>query len=494
MYKYSILFKNVSLNFITNGFILVLSIISIPIYIKYLGYDEFGLYLLFNIFVGYANYANNGSLTALIRYLVSKEKNKPELISSGILINLILGIIVPFILIVFGYLFINSTKSFNPDLNEIYKLSLYISSFSIPLLYLGDVFWTYPVALQKFELSNIKDLIIGGLQIIGGIFVVFLGGNVITLQIYRFFIHIFYFLFFLILYKFYFKQNFGQIKLNIVKRLINFAKFKFVSDLSGQFIFQSDKLLFSLVNPISYLPFYAVPVSIIQRLSFLISNITPAIYPFLINLNLFKNIKKYYLELNKGINIINISIFMFIYFNAKEILEFFVGNDFAEQSFLIMRIITISYLIFNFVSIPTIMFESIGKPKIPSLFSVTTAIILLFFYFIFVPINKIFGVAISSVLSAFIMVPIFLIYTYIKFLLFNIIYPLTLSILINKILLLLSIHLFDKTFQFLNLLLNFVITLILYICILLITKIISKHEIINIIINFKSVFKLNMKS
>ena len=486
MSKYNILIKNISLNFITNGLILILSVISVPIFINKLGYEQFGLYLLFNIFIGYANYINNGTLTALTKYLVLFKKNKSDFISSGLVVNSILGVIIPFLYIFFGFIFMIATKNISQKLFEIYQTSLILSAISIPFLYLGDVFWTYPFSLQKFEVSNIKDLITGGLQIIGGLVIVLTGGNVISLQIFRIFIHLLYMLFFLAIYYKYFEQRIEKISVEAIHKIINYAKFKFITDLSGQFIFQSDKLIFSFANPISYLPYYAVPVSVIQRLSFFISNFVSAIFPFLINIreSMTINIKKYYLKINKGLNVLNILILIFVFINAKEIMNLLVGEVFAIQTYLIMRIISISYLIFNFAAIPTIMFESVEKPKIPSIFSLSTSILLSILYIIFVPLNNIYGVPFSLLLSSLIMVPLFLIFTYksfnlfsIKNLMINIIYPLLIVTIINT-LLHFAVH--QTTIRLVllaNLFLVFLISLILNLFAFYIFGIVNKSDI-----------------
>src|SRR3989344_9202513 len=417
MKKFSpfVLLKNISINYLTQIFLLLLSLISIPIFINKLGFEQYGLFILINTFLNYINVINSGINTALIKYLTEATSfnNKniiSDYISSGLFINILLGIIEGVLLIIGSIFFIRISNNFNLNLINIYYHSIYICALILLIYSVGDTFWTQLIAIQKFEYANIKELLIGGIQLLGGIVLIYNNGSILSLFYLKLIITLLYLSIFYIISKKILSFKFSFVLKKNLIILFKFGIFKTLFEITNQFIFNLDKLFLSIYFPISQLPYYSIPLSIVQRVTFITMNFTPPTFPMLVQLRVGYNLekaKKGYLYISKALNILIIFFFTFICFNSKKILTILINNDFANKSNLILSIISLAYLIFSFAALPTVYFESKGKPLIPFVFSILTLLIQIpLFIFLILSLAGI-GTSISLLISAFIIVSIF---------------------------------------------------------------------------------------
>src|SRR5581483_2966925 len=65
----------------------------------------------------------------------------------------------------------------------------------------------------------------------------------------------------------------------ILKKLLNFGGFKFISNIAGQIIFQLDRFLIGAFLPIAVVTFYVSPLLLVQKGFSAMLNITNAVFP-----------------------------------------------------------------------------------------------------------------------------------------------------------------------------------------------------------------------
>ena len=158
------LLKNSSINLLGYCYLLVLSFFSVPIFLKSLGTNLFGVYLIYAGMVPLVSTLNLGLTTALVRYLslptISK-KQKTHYWQTCFWQFIILSIIVFFISLVLNIFVISKLNitSFLP------RTSMLISSFLISLIifvnHLNQPLMTLPQVDQKFIFYNLRTLIVG---------------------------------------------------------------------------------------------------------------------------------------------------------------------------------------------------------------------------------------------------------------------------------------------------------------------------------------------
>lgn len=421
-YLTRIFLRNVVINWITQALVFISAIVSVPYLISNLGLGQYGLLVITTTLIGYASIFISPITEAMIKYgaqFTAKRQKKlfSDYLSTTFFISIFIAIATVVIFFYAGSIFMNlavSADNLLPIFNNIRPWMLIYLFFLI----IGNSLWTTPVALQKFELANIKEVYLGIVLPLGSLTITIFGGQLVEI-FYFYAIISFMFAITFILINFFLTNSFiyPSLSYSAFSALIKFSISKLISQINGQITFHSDKMLLGYFFPISLLPYYSVPLSLVQRALFFSMNIVPTAFPYFSHFAARfgkDKLSQQFMLITKGVNIIIIFLFLYIFFFAEELLSLWLGNEFATQSAVFLRFLSLAYLIYSFAAIPSVMLEATGKVQIPAFFSTISSLTQIILFFILIPRYQAQGAVMALLLNASFQVPIFLFYTLTK--------------------------------------------------------------------------------
>jgi len=371
--------KNSAFNSLAWIFQVLFHIAIIPLIINNIGMEEFGLYSISLIFVGYFS-LTVGLNHAVIKY-ISEYYEKDDLksveaiINNSLLINLFISIIGMLLIVIF---------SKNCALN-IFKIpeKLYfdaiiifkITGFGFVSTTLNLFYLSIFKALQRYDVIGITIFFMSIVHFLIDFVIIMLLGNIellvlalvgvqsLSCMIYHMRlkriiqgVHI---------YPKYEKKYFTNI--------LHFSTFSFTASLAARLCFNLDRLFIGIILGTQAVGGYFTAQAPLQKMNNLGNKVLEIFFPYtsqMLALNNMKSIKRVYIKVSKYILFISISIFIPIIICSYEILSFWINEEVARNISLITSILATSFFI-NFQGIlPSTVNLGVGRPKINWTFSV----------------------------------------------------------------------------------------------------------------------------
>ena len=418
------LVKNTSFNLIGYVYLTIAAFISIPILLRNMGQELYGVYLLFSGIIPLMATLDFGLGQATIRYLSLPQNNNKK--RSGIWQTsftsfFLVGLLVALISFIFFSFFAPRLTAFGSlPLFQFLPLSLAISLILL-FNHLNISLMTLIQSNQRFDLYNLRVLIVGtGNTLLVALISTFTS-NLIIIFFSLFFCHFLTFLIFLRYTCRHFSFTLPRPTLNKIhfKKLFSFGLRQFVGNLASQINTQASKYILGLSLTVSVVPIFSIPQNVIVKGAGVISQLTLSFFPLsasLLTKEKIKKLSRLVINLEILIFLVGILQVIFIHTLGDDVLRIWLNNPgFVNQAYPVLKILSWYFLITTITPIPTAVFDSINRPQIPSFFAVFTTIITLSSMFYLVPRFGTLGAAYAYVFAAAITVPLFLIVFYYSF-------------------------------------------------------------------------------
>jgi O-antigen/teichoic acid export membrane protein len=418
------LIKNSVFNLGGYFYLLLASFFSISIILGNLGRDMFGVYIFLASFISMSAVFDFGISTAVVRKL-SLPTISPEgkvsvwktSFSLFLLISTCLSLIVMGILI-----FVTRALPMFKLLDQTtINWSIITLTVIVFINQINNHFLSLPQAEQRFDVFNSKTFLVGTANTVLSAIASGVYHNIAIIFLIQLVFHLAT-LIYMIVYalKIFPGEKFlPKYEKKEVKDLVGFGLKNFVGTLANQVDLQiSTYALGSLSTPTSISAFN-IPQNIVLKSAGIVSQISQVVFPLSSSL-----LEKSRIEKLKKM-VLNIEGLTFIGGILAIVLSYTVGNDFllwwlkdpvvVSFAFPILKILSIYFLINALTPIATVIIQSIGKPQIASFFAVLTTLVDAVGMFALIPRFGALGAAYSTLLSAIITVPPFLIVTWIMF-------------------------------------------------------------------------------
>lgn len=332
--------KNVIANFIGRGWQIVLSVAVVPIYIKLIGYESYGLIGIFTTLLAICTLLDFGLIGALGREF-SKLKNSSnnrenllDILKTVEVIYFIISLTACLAIICLSYpiaFYWIQTSLYSPDeLQKSINLMALAVGFQLPInLYISGL-----MGLENQVLSNILSVITTTLRIFSTIltlwlidasidtfFLLQMVGSIFQLVIYK-----------IALRKIIKQKNSlydGKLDLNKLKNLWSYSKNLGLVSILLSLLSQIDKILLSKILPLKIFGFYVIANSIVQLIYFFPAPIAEAASPRLTQYvadNNYSSVRELFLKTSSLIAGITFPITTTLIFFSKEILELWLHD------------------------------------------------------------------------------------------------------------------------------------------------------------------------
>lgn len=372
------LFKNSIFNFSAYIINLLINLISIPIFAKYLGEANFGLYFLFIGLIGYYSAFDFGLIQGIIKFVseyftLNDNEGLNRVLTAAFIINLILGSFV-FILIYFGKYKIIKILNVPYDLYNDAVFVLYLVAFAFVLNGFYSVIISSFQAIMKYNLSSKLNIFFSTFYNSSAIIILLSGFGLKELFISYNLVLILITIYALII----FNKNFPYFSLNIKnfnntsKKIMNFSLYVFLSKISNQINTNFLQFLISAFHSPSQVPYFMVPLKIVNLIQGALANLSSVAFPFTGNLFANKEIEKIQnliIESTRLVLIYALPIYLYLIMFSYDILGIWLGISIAQKSWFVLSAIAIAYFFHGITITPTNILLGMGYSKIIGIWS-----------------------------------------------------------------------------------------------------------------------------
>lgn len=364
--------RNTLLNLIGQAAPLLVGILTIPYVVHGLGTERFGILSLAWVILGYFAIFDLGLGRATTKFVAEalgkgEEEAVPRLIWTSVTVQLIMGVVGGLVLFYISPLLVEHVLNIPQDLVGEALSTFYLLAFSVPVVLISSSFRGGLEAAQRFDLINAVQIPTSSLTYLLPFIGILLGFELPGIVILILLVRLGVLASFVVLnihltpeLKRY-SVSFGHIH-----RLFSFGGWVMVSSIAGPILQYFDRFIIGSLLTMSAVAYYTVPQDILIRLWIISGSLAMTLFPAFSALGVehIEKIKKYFVYASKYTLLILGPIILFLIVFANDILEFWLGNDFAQNSTLPLQILAIGILIGSISQHCFSIFQGIGRPDI----------------------------------------------------------------------------------------------------------------------------------
>jgi O-antigen/teichoic acid export membrane protein len=372
-----LIFMNTIWNILGNVLPLIIAFISIPLLIKSLGIDRFGILSLAWVVIGYFGLFDLGLGRALTK-MVSAELGSgtteriPSLVWTTLLIMLFLGIVGAVILASISSLLTYDILRIPPALRVETFQSLILLAVSVPIVIITSGFKGVLEAKQCFGIANAIRVPLSILMYAGPLFVIPFSQQLqpviavlLAVRIIGLLAHLK-----LCLYVLPELRKNIFVKLDIIKPLFKLGGWMTVSNIVGPLMVYGDRLLISGIISVSLIAYYTTPCEVVSKVLIIPSALVGVLFPAFCAS--YKSDRCHAVMLwDRSIKYIFIILFpitLLIIAFSYEGLTLWLGQEFSFNAFHILRWLAFGVYVNSFSQLPFTLIQGAGRPDITAKF------------------------------------------------------------------------------------------------------------------------------
>ena len=356
---------------------LLVGVVTIPLVVRGLGTERYGLLSLAWVVLGYFTIFDLGLGRATTKF-VSEALSKgeadqvPQIVWTAATFQAILGLFGGLVLFGITDVLIEDILNIPPELMGEAKDTLYLLALSVPLVLLSISFGGVLEAAQRFDLMNLvrmpSSILTFILPLVGlymglglpGIVVLILLARLGTLAVFIFF---------------------GlRIVPEMKKYSISFARFYhlfsyggwvMITSIVGPILVYLDRFLIGSLITIAAVTYYTAPYEAVTRISIISLSLSATLFPAFSAMEGVRDRQKIGLVFARSIKYVLLicgTIVALVIVFAKEILQIWLGTDFVIESTLSMQVLALGVLINSLAHTPFSLLQGVGRPDLPAKF------------------------------------------------------------------------------------------------------------------------------
>jgi len=368
-----LLAKNSVYNLIGQILPMFVGVVTIPYVVKGLGANGYGILSIAFLVLGYFSIFDLGLSRATVKFvaqnLTPENGHKvPGLVWTSLALLIGLGCLIGIAGAAFVPLAIHRFLKMPPSFVSEARASLYVMCASMPVMLGNDALRGVLEATQRFDLVNYVKVpgsicfyLFAALAIPFGVKV---SGIVFILVMVRLLSAIAY----LILCCRAIpglRSNF-KISRDAIRPLASFGGWIMVSNITGPIGGNLERFLIASVVSVGALTYYSVPFDLVGKIAIFPASLAPALFPYFsfhggrggneVSDVTTRSIR-YLLLLMTPVT----ALFLFF---ARDILQLWMGAQFADQSYVVMKLVAVLFFFNCFAYIPYTSVQALGRPEL----------------------------------------------------------------------------------------------------------------------------------
>lgn len=412
------LVANTAANLGGQTLILLLVFCATPYIIHHFGPELYGAFVLLLTSVELFSVIDLGINPSVIKYVAEmlpqgRLEDINRYIGTALTLFLIAGAAIAVGLAFSAGWIVQHVLHVAPELHRTVAVGFWIAGLTFLVRFAGQAFSAIPIATQRFDIANTVTVIAESFRLVGSVLLVSWG----------------YLLEGVLLVTLVAALASGAANLLIARRLISglswrprfssrhfreivhFSKFVVIANLSGQVVHSLDKMLVGYFLPVASVAFYAVPYALSQRLWALVGNVTSVVFPAASTLSgEVSGQKRHELYLRSSKIVAAAAGFpaAALWLLSEDLLRYWISPEFAQEGALVLRLLSLGFLVNCLGHVPYVMVQAIGRPEVTARFSGLNGLFNLVLFLALIPPFGIVGAASGFLGAQMIVIPWFI--------------------------------------------------------------------------------------
>ena len=374
----------------------VVFFLLIPYLVNNIGEEAFGIFSLITVVSGYVSFLNFGFGQAITKHVATYHaQNLHTELNKTLFVSLLFFLLIGFIGCLFIYLLseyaVNQVFNISLVLRESAIISFKVASLGFLLNMLIECLRGLSIGLNNFFIPNLCKsirIILSSLLMVYAVFQygslhAIVIGNIIG-QFIAFLINIF-------LTLRLFRPLSISFDLDIFKKMIRYSKYVFGAKVLNFISSETGIIILGIVGSAIEITYFVIPKRLISRMLEVFSRYFEMLFPissYLKEKNQNEKLINIYIDLVKFQILITIPIIIIIIFQGNWMLSYWINNDFADKSFIILIILCLNGLISLSTNLPGYYAMGLGYPEYTTRFSFYRFLIIVICIY---PLTKFYG-------------------------------------------------------------------------------------------------------
>jgi len=371
--------RNTLLNLIGQAIPLLVGVLTIPYVVHGLGTDRFGLLSLAWVVLGYFTIFDLGLGRATTKYVAEAlgrgEKDQvPQIVWTAVAFQLVLGLIGAVVLFGITDLLVEHVLNIPPQLIGEANDTFHLIALSVPLVLVSSSFRGAIEAAQRFDLVNAVTIPSSTLTFLLPVVGLYLGfglpGIVALIVLARFGTLI---AFMVINFRIVPQMRKFSGTPALFSKLFAFGGWITITSIVGPVLVYLDRFLIGSLLTMAAVAYYSAPYEMVTRISIITASLTLTLFPAFSALEGAKDRQRvgtFFARSIKYVLITSGPIVVLVVVYSKEILQIWLGGDFAAESTAAMQILALGVLINSLAHTPFALLQGTGRPDLPAKFHV----------------------------------------------------------------------------------------------------------------------------
>lgn len=365
--------RNILLNLLCQGLPLVLAVFTIPILIKGLGIERFGVLTLAWMVIGYFTLLDLGLGRALTKLVAEKlgscqKEDVPALIWSGFFLILILGLVGALIVVLLSPFLVHRLLKIPTVLQPETLRAFYLLALCTPIIVITIGFRGILEAAQCFPFINFVRISVGAATFLSPLavlpfsnslfpIVAILGGfRLLACLAYSLYcLHIFHAL-----------RHGITIQRALMKPLLSFGGWVTVSNIISPLMVYLDRFVIATLVSMAAVAYYATPYEVVTKLVLIPNAIVQVLFPNFAS-SFAKDSSHTAVLYARGVKFIFLTLFpitLVILTLGHDGLAYWLGIEFAKQSTRVLQLLALGVFFNSHARIPSALIQSLGRPDL----------------------------------------------------------------------------------------------------------------------------------
>jgi O-antigen/teichoic acid export membrane protein len=365
--------SNTLLNLIGQAVPLLVAVVTMPLIVRGMGMDRFGLLTLAWAVLGYFTIFDLGLGRATTKYVAEalgkgEETQITKIIWTAVTVQAIMGILGAIALLGITEVLVERVLNIPPELLGEARSAFHLLALSIPVVLIASSFSGVLEAAQRFDLINtikVPTSILLCILPLVGLSLGFVLPGIVAL---------------IVLARLGSLVGFVLMDLRIVPglgvyscssahfpRLISFGGWVMISNLIIPLFGYLDRFLIGSLLTMSAVAFYTVPYDVVTRLLIIPGSLAAVLFPAFSNMTACKDRKKINMVTARSIKYLltaMMPIVAILIIFSRDILMIWMGDDFAQESTGVFQLLSIGVLLNAVGFVPFALIQGIGRPDL----------------------------------------------------------------------------------------------------------------------------------
>jgi O-antigen/teichoic acid export membrane protein len=357
----------------------IVQLLAVPYIVRNLGYDAYGVWSLVMAVMGYFAFLDMNMLRGGIRYLAEYDGKKDkdsasQVVSFGLMAYMAIGLVGLLIIAACVEPVLLKMLKIPESLNDMARHTLYLAALGFFLLMTQTYLLSIPRALHRFDISNKIEIMfqVGGTGAVVGM--LFLGYGLLEIVIVRIIANVICIVAaYVSIHKLmpYYKFS-PRIDRKIAKEISSYSLVSFAGRLGVSTTSYANTFIAGSLLGTTAVTLFTVPFMLVDRIMNISSRLSMVIFPIASALGAqarHNELIAIYKKMTNYIFTINLYLTLVLCLFSWNILALWMGEKFADTSSFILLTVAIGYLFNTTTTLPSLVNDGIGKPKVTSAFA-----------------------------------------------------------------------------------------------------------------------------